>query len=146
MSLKLELLMKKISIDSLSGLSDVAQAILSEAKGRNIILLRAPMGAGKTTLIREIVAQKGSTDDVSSPTFAIVNEYRDAQDEPIFHFDMYRINKIEEALDFGCEEYLWSGALCLIEWPEQIEELLPEDAMVVEIIIDSPKERTFIIN
>ncbi|MFI3333349.1 MAG: tRNA (adenosine(37)-N6)-threonylcarbamoyltransferase complex ATPase subunit type 1 TsaE [Rikenellaceae bacterium] len=138
--------MKRFTIDSLSQLSTVAQTILEELQGRNIVLFRAEMGAGKTTLIREIVAQRGSTDSVSSPTFAIVNEYRDAQGEAIFHFDMYRISHFEEALDFGCEEYLSSGALCLIEWPEQIEALLPEDAMVVEILVDSPKERTFIID
>ncbi len=138
--------MKRITIDSLSQLPGVAQAILEELNGRNIVLFRAEMGAGKTTLIREIVAQRGSTDSVSSPTFAIVNEYRDGKNEAIFHFDMYRISKIEEALDFGCEEYLSSGDLCLIEWPELIEDLLPQDAMMVEILVDSPKERTFIIN
>ncbi|MFR9504078.1 MAG: tRNA (adenosine(37)-N6)-threonylcarbamoyltransferase complex ATPase subunit type 1 TsaE [Rikenellaceae bacterium] len=138
--------MKRITIDTLSQLPAVAQAILDELSGRNIVLFRAEMGAGKTTLIREILALKGSSDDVSSPTFAIVNEYRDHCDMPIFHFDMYRINKIEEALDFGCEEYLSSGHLCLIEWPEQIEELLPADVMTVEIIVDSAKQRTFIID
>ncbi len=137
--------MKRLSIDSLSQLSTVAQTILEELRGRYIVLFRGEMGAGKSTLIREIVAQKGSTDSVSSPTFAIVNEYRDAHQEPIYHFDMYRISKIEEALDFGCEEYLSSGDLCLIEWPERIEELLPDDVMTVEIIVESPKERTFII-
>ncbi len=136
----------KITIDSTSQLPSVAQKILQLREGRNIILFRAEMGAGKTTLIREIVELCGSSDTVSSPTFAIVNEYRDGEDCPIFHFDMYRISKIEEALDFGCEEYLNSGDLCLIEWPEQIEGLLPEDAMCVEIIVDSPKQRTFIIN
>ncbi|MFR9515391.1 MAG: tRNA (adenosine(37)-N6)-threonylcarbamoyltransferase complex ATPase subunit type 1 TsaE [Rikenellaceae bacterium] len=138
--------MKKISIDSLSRLSDVAKVILSELQGRHIVLFRAEMGAGKTTLIREIVAQCGSDDTVSSPTFAIVNEYHTHQGEPIYHFDMYRISKIAEALDFGCEEYLSSGDLCLIEWPEQIEDLLPDDAMCVEIVVESPKERTFIID
>ncbi len=138
--------MIKLAIDSLSQLPNVARTILENLKGRNIILFRAEMGAGKTTLIREIVALKGSEDMVSSPTFAIVNEYRDADDEPIFHFDMYRISKIEEALDFGCEEYFASGELCLVEWPEQIEDLLPEDAMTVEIQVDSPKERTIIID
>ncbi len=138
--------MKRLTIDSLSQLPSVAQTILEELAGRNILLFRAEMGAGKTTLISEIVAQRGSTDHVSSPTFAIVNEYRDADDAPIFHFDMYRISKIEEAFDFGCEEYLSSGELCLIEWPEQIESLLPDDAMVVEIVVDSPRQRTFIIN
>ncbi len=138
--------MIKLAIDSLSQLPNVARTILENLKGRNIILFRAEMGAGKTTLIREIVALKGSEDMVSSPTFAIVNEYRDAEDEPIFHFDMYRISKIEEALDFGCEEYFASGELCLVEWPEQIEDLLPQDAMTVEILVDSPKERTIIID
>ncbi len=138
--------MIKLAIDSLSQLPNVARTILENLKGRNIILFRAEMGAGKTTLIREIVALKGSEDMVSSPTFAIVNEYRDADDEPIFHFDMYRISKIEEALDFGCEDYFASGELCLVEWPEQIEDLLPEDAMTVEIQVDSPKERTIIID
>ncbi|MFI3279443.1 MAG: tRNA (adenosine(37)-N6)-threonylcarbamoyltransferase complex ATPase subunit type 1 TsaE [Rikenellaceae bacterium] len=138
--------MIKLAIDSLSQLPNVARTILENLKGRNIILFRAEMGAGKTTLIREIVALKGSEDMVSSPTFAIVNEYRDAEDAPIFHFDMYRISKIEEALDFGCEEYFASGELCLVEWPEQIEDLLPQDAMTVEIKVDSPKERTIIID
>ncbi len=138
--------MKRISIDSLSDLPEVAQAILEQTNGRKVILFRAEMGAGKTTLIREIVAQLGSLDNVSSPTFAIVNEYRDSYGDPIYHFDMYRINKIAEALDFGCEEYLWSGALCLVEWPEQIEELLPEGAMTVEIVVKGAKQREFIIN
>ncbi len=138
--------MKKISIDSLKELRKVAREILSLLDGRTVVLFKAGMGAGKTTLISEIVAECGSEDIVSSPTFAIVNEYRDRDDEPIFHFDMYRINKISEALDFGCEEYLSSGALCLIEWPERVEELLPDDAMVVQIEIDSPTERTFIID
>lgn len=138
--------MTRISIDSLSELSNVARKILNGLNGRNIVLFRAEMGAGKTTLIREIVAQTGATDAVSSPTFAIVNEYRDANNQAIYHFDMYRISKVEEALDFGCEEYLSSGELCLIEWPELIEELLPEDVMTVEIIVNSPTQRTFIID
>ncbi len=138
--------MKKITIDSLGGLQKVAREILELRAGRNVVLFKASMGAGKTTLIAEIVAQCGSEDIVTSPTFAIVNEYRTDGDEPIYHFDMYRINKIEEALDFGCEEYLSSGALCLIEWPEQIESLLPQDAMTVAITIDSPSQRTFIID
>ncbi len=137
--------MKRIDIDSLSQLAGVAKEILAELNGRTVVLFRAEMGAGKTTLIREIAAQRGVEDVVTSPTFAIVNEYRDAEGGSIFHFDMYRINKIEEALDFGCEEYLSSGDLCLIEWPEQIEALLPDDAMVVKILINSPTERTFII-
>ncbi len=138
--------MKKIDIDSLSQLSDVAEEIINSLNGRTVVLFRAEMGGGKTTLIREIVEQLSSTDTVTSPTFAIVNQYSTLKGENIYHFDMYRIAKIEEAYDFGCEEYLSSGDLCLIEWPEQIEELLPDDAMVVEILVKSPTERTFIIN
>ncbi len=138
--------MKRVQIDSISHLDDVAKEILASLNGRTIVLFKAEMGAGKTTLIREIVSQRGSTDCVTSPTFAIVNQYSDQDGESIYHFDMYRISKIEEAFDFGCEEYLSSGDLCLIEWPENIEQLLPSDAMTVEILVDSPTKRTFIID
>lgn len=138
--------MKKIEIDSLSQLEMVAQTILDSLDGRTIVLLRGGMGAGKTTLVRAIAECAGSSDNVTSPTFAIVNQYLTPNDEVIYHFDMYRIDKIEEALDFGVEEYLSSGDLCFIEWPEKIEELLPEDAMVVTIEAPSPTERIFTIN
>ncbi len=135
--------MRIIEIESLSELGRVAEAVLEELQGRSVVLFRAPMGAGKTTRIREIVAQAGSSDSVTSPTFAIVNDYHTDSGESIYHFDMYRISKIEEALDFGCEEYLSSGYLSLIEWPENIEALLPEDAMSVEIEVRSESARTF---
>jgi tRNA threonylcarbamoyladenosine biosynthesis protein TsaE len=101
------------------------------------------MGAGKTTLIREIVALLGSTDVVTSPTFALVNQYSTAEGEAIYHFDFYRINRLEEAFDLGYEEYFYSGDLCLIEWSEKIGELLPEDVMVVTIHVNSENSRTF---
>ena len=134
---------KIIEIKSLDELDMVAQAVLDSLEGRTIVALDAPMGAGKTTLISRIAEQLGAEDDVTSPTFAIVNEY--VGERTIYHFDMYRIERVEEALDFGCEEYISSGELCLIEWPEKIEPLLPEDTMVIKIEILSDTERRFII-
>ena len=103
-------------------------------------------GAGKTTLIREIVARLGSEDTVTSPTFAIINQYSVPSGKRIFHFDFYRINDIREAYDFGYEEYFYSGDLCLVEWPEKIESLLPEDTMNVRITVDDDQSRTFEID
>lgn len=132
-----------ITIDSLDELDSVAEAVLESLDGRTVVAFDAPMGAGKTTLISRIAAQLGAEDDVTSPTFAIVNQYEG--ERTIYHFDMYRIERPEEALDFGCEEYLASGELCLVEWPEKIEALLPDDTMVVKIEILSDEERRFII-
>ena len=103
-------------------------------------------GAGKTTLIREIVARLGADDTVTSPTFAIVNQYTTREGKNIYHFDFYRINRLEEAYDFGYEEYFYSGDLCLVEWPEKIEELLPEEVMTVRIAVGGDEERTMEID
>lgn len=138
--------MKTIHIDSLAGLPDVAEAIIEALDGRTVVAFRGSMGAGKTTLIREIAAQLGSEDTVTSPTFAIINQYSGADGQPIYHFDFYRIRKPEEAYDFGYEEYFYSGDLCLVEWPEKIEELLPENTMTVRITAESEDERTFEID
>ena len=134
---------KILEINSLDELDMVAQTVLDSLEGRTVVAFDAPMGAGKTTLISRIAAMLGAEDDVTSPTFAIVNQYEG--ERTIYHFDMYRIERVEEALDFGCEEYISSGELCLIEWPERIEPLLPEDTMVVKIEILSDTERRFII-
>jgi tRNA threonylcarbamoyladenosine biosynthesis protein TsaE len=91
------------------------------------------MGAGKTTLIKEICRQINVTDAVTSPTFAIVNEYHRTNGKPVFHFDFYRINKLDEVYDLGYEEYFYSDSLCLVEWPEKIEQLLPNDTVTVKI-------------
>jgi tRNA threonylcarbamoyladenosine biosynthesis protein TsaE len=136
--------MKKIKIDSLSDLPEVAQAVIDSLDGRSVVVFRAGMGAGKTTLISRIVALLGAEDTVTSPTFALVNQYEGTQHR-IYHFDFYRIERVEEVFDFGYEEYFYSGDLCLIEWPELIEDLLPEDAMVVRIDVLSPTERKFTI-
>lgn len=132
-----------IEINSLDELDDVAQAVAESLEGRTVVAFDAPMGAGKTTLISRIARLLGSNDDVTSPTFAIVNQYEG--ERTIYHFDMYRIERVEEALDFGSEEYLASGDLCLVEWPEKIEALLPEDTMVVRIEIVSENARRFVI-
>ena len=137
--------MKEIIIDSLNELKDVAEAVIERLDGRNVVALYGPMGAGKTTLISAIMEHLGSTDNVTSPTFALVNQYNTANEQPVYHFDFYRINRIEEAFDMGYEEYFYSGDLCLVEWPELVEQLLPEEAMVVKIEILSPTERKFTI-
>lgn len=132
---------RTIHITSEEELPQVAEAILAAMNNRTVVVFRGEMGAGKTTLIREIVAALGSTDTVTSPTFAIVNQYRGTNDRPIYHFDFYRIEDVREAYDFGYEEYFYSGDLCLVEWPEKIEELLPEHTMNVRIAVGPDEER-----
>ena len=138
--------MKTLRIESLNDLPEAAEAVLEALDGRTVVAFRGEMGAGKTTLIREIAARLGSADTVTSPTFAIVNQYAGAGGRRIFHFDFYRIERIEEAFDFGYEEYFYSGDLCLVEWPEKIEELLPADTVNVRITVDSEEERTIRID
>ena len=121
---------------------EAADAILEALNGRSIVAFWGEMGAGKTTLIRALCDRLGITDTVTSPTFALVNEYHTETGEPIYHFDFYRINRIEEVFDFGYEEYFYSGNLCLIEWPEKIEGLLPEETLSVRIRITSDESRT----
>ena len=135
-----------IHIDSLNDLPQAADTVIDALQGRSVVAFRGEMGAGKTTLIREIVARLGSEDTVTSPTFAIVNQYEGAEGRRICHFDFYRIDDIREAYDFGYEEYFYSGDLCLVEWPEKIEELLPDDVMTVRIEVDSDEERTITID
>ncbi|MEE1098640.1 MAG: tRNA (adenosine(37)-N6)-threonylcarbamoyltransferase complex ATPase subunit type 1 TsaE [Alistipes sp.] len=138
--------MTTLHIDSLNELPEVAEAILNELNGRTVVAFRGEMGAGKTTLIRSIMALLGSEDTISSPTFAIVNQYSTEAENTVYHFDFYRIERIEEAYDFGYEEYFYSGELCLVEWPEKIEPLLPDNVMTVNITIESETERTFTID
>lgn len=138
--------MKKIEIESLSELPKVAEAVLGELRGRSVVLFRGPMGAGKTTLISRMAAALGAEDTVTSPTFALVNQYEGEGGRRIYHFDFYRINNVEEALDLGYEEYFYSGDLCLVEWPEKIEPLLPEDAMTVTITVGEDEHRRFTID
>lgn len=134
--------MKKIEIDSLSELGSVAEEILSAMGERRVVLLRGGMGAGKTTLVSRIAAKLGAEDTVTSPTFALVNEY-EGREGTIYHFDFYRINRVEEVFDLGYEEYFYSGELCFVEWPEMVEGLLPDDAMQVRITVGDDQKRIF---
>lgn len=134
--------MKRLEIDSLSDLKYVAQEVVESLEGRTVVLLRGEMGAGKTTLISRIAAYLGAEDTVTSPTFALVNQY-EGSDCRIYHFDFYRIEEIEEVFDLGYEEYFYSGDLCFVEWPEKIEPLLPDDAMTVRITVGDDEHRIF---
>lgn len=138
--------MKTLEINSLSDLDEVADEILSSLGERSVVLFRGEMGAGKTTLISRIAARMGVEDSVTSPTFALVNQYEGRGGRRIYHFDFYRIDRIEEVYDLGYEEYFYSGDLCLVEWPEKIEELLPDDVMTVRITADTEEKRTFEID
>ena len=115
---------------------DIKQAARQFADGmgeNTVFAFYGKMGAGKTTFIKAVCEQLGVDDTVTSPTFAIVNEYEAAGGRPIYHFDFYRIKKVSEAYDMGCEEYFYSGHPCFIEWPELIEEVLPEGTVDVTI-------------
>ena len=103
------------------------------AAGCSVVALKGEMGAGKTTLVRALARTLGVTDEVSSPTFALVNEYRDGHDKPVYHFDFYRIESVEEAERMGAPEYLDSGYLCLVEWPARVAALLPEPRLEVRL-------------
>ncbi|MCM1151793.1 MAG: tRNA (adenosine(37)-N6)-threonylcarbamoyltransferase complex ATPase subunit type 1 TsaE [Alistipes sp.] len=135
--------MKSIRINSQDELPQAAAAIVELLGPRTVVALRGEMGAGKTTLIREIAAQLGAADTVTSPTFAIVNQYEGDGGRRICHFDFYRIEDLREAYDFGYEEYFYSGDVCLVEWPEKIEPLLPDERIEVRITVDGPTARTF---
>ena len=110
-----------------------AQQFVAAMGENTVFAFYGKMGAGKTTFIKAICEQMGVEDTVTSPTFAIVNEYETANGRPIYHFDFYRIKKVSEAYDMGCEEYFYSGHPCFIEWPELIEEVLPEETVNVTI-------------
>ena len=120
---------------SLSKIETVATNLLPHLTSK-VILVNGEMGAGKTTMIKALCKALNSPDDISSPTFSLINEYRTASNEPLYHFDCYRIESEEEAYDFGAEEYLHSGHLCFIEWSENIASLLPEEsnALMIEKI------------
>ena len=120
---------------SLSEIETVATNLLPHLTSK-VILVNGEMGAGKTTIIKALCKALNSPDVVSSPTFSLINEYRTASNEPLYHFDCYRIESEEEAYDFGAEEYLHSGHLCFIEWSENIASLLPEEsnALMIEKI------------
>lgn len=123
----------EIKITSLENIHDAAREFIAAMGDNTVFAFYGKMGAGKTTFIKAICECLGVTDVINSPTFAIVNEYRSATEELIYHFDFYRIKKLEEVYDMGYEDYFYSGALCFIEWPELVEELLSFDAVKVTI-------------
>lgn len=124
-------------------LQEIANSLLEWKPEVKIFALQGKMGAGKTTFIKALGDALKVEEVVSSPTFSLVNEYTSANLGPVFHFDFYRINKIEEVFDIGYEEYFYSGNYCFIEWPELVMDLLPESYILVEILVDKNEERTF---
>lgn len=134
--------MGKINIKDLSFIGQAAGDFLRQTAGVSVYAFYGSMGAGKTTFISALCAALGVGDEVASPTFTIVNEYRAADGRPVYHFDFYRINKLSEVLDIGYEEYIDGDGICFMEWPEKIEELLPEDALRVRIEEEEDGSRT----
>lgn len=122
----------EIRIENLDNIRAAAREFIQNMRDAHVFAFYGKMGAGKTTFVKAICEELGVKDVITSPTFAIINEYEG--DETIYHFDFYRIKKLEEVYDMGYEDYFYSGALCFIEWPELIEEILPDDAVRVSII------------
>ena len=134
----------EITIKSLEHIDEAARQFAGQMGTNDIIAFYGKMVAGKTTFIKALCQQLGVTDTVTSPTFAIVNEFLDGKQNPIYHFDFYRIRRPEEVLDIGFEDYIGSGGLCLIEWPEMIEDYLPDDIM--RVYIDEQPDGTRLIH
>lgn len=128
-----------ITINSLSELESNIPALVKALGTHKVIAFYAPMGAGKTTIIKALCKALGVQDTISSPTFSIINEYHSKLVGKIYHFDFYRIKSINEAFDMGYEDYVYSNNYCFIEWPERIEELLPEDCLKVTITVADEK-------
>ena len=126
----------QLIISDLTNIQSVAEQFLAAIGQRRILAFYGPMGVGKTTFIKAICHVKGVTDTMNSPTFAIVNEYTDGEGEPIYHFDFYRIKQLAEVVDLGYDNYIDSGAFCLMEWPELIEPLLPGEVLRVHLSED----------
>ena len=127
--------MRSITISSLQELDTAAARFLEEAGERAVIAFSGEMGAGKTTFIQALCRRLGVSVEVNSPTFSLVNEYFTPEGNSIFHFDLYRIETQDELFDMGYEEYFFSGSRCLIEWPEKAQNLIPDDALWVNILI-----------
>lgn len=123
----------EITINGLDTIRSAARQFIENTGSSRVFAFYGKMGAGKTTFVKALCEELGCDDVITSPTFAIVNEYTDGEQQPVYHFDFYRIKKLEEVYDMGYEEYFYSGTLCLIEWPELIEDVLPDDTVRVTI-------------
>ncbi|MDR1878418.1 MAG: tRNA (adenosine(37)-N6)-threonylcarbamoyltransferase complex ATPase subunit type 1 TsaE [Bacteroidales bacterium] len=134
--------MEDFLCETTDDLPQIARTLLRKYTTERIFALRGAMGSGKTTFMQAIAKELHATDSVSSPTFAIVNEYR-SDDVPIYHFDFYRIKNLREAIDVGLDDYLYGDGYCFLEWAENIEELLPEDTINVYITVNENQSRTF---
>jgi len=143
-------ILKTFTVGSIEEIDKVAEEFIryiSESDLQsNIFAFYGKMGAGKTTFIKAICKALGVQDNVNSPTFTIINEYKSAKGFPIYHFDFYRINRLQEAYDIGTEDYFSGSGLCLIEWPEKIAEILPEDCIKVSITTNPDLSRTIEIS
>ena len=129
----------------LDDVEDVAKKLIQQVHSK-ILFFKGPMGVGKTTLIKAVVKHLGCNDEVSSPTFSIVNEYCSDNGDSIFHFDLYRLKSFDEALDFGIDEYFYSGNWCLVEWPELIQDHLSLNFDSIDIKVNDDKSRILNIN
>lgn len=135
----------EITINGLDTIRSAARQFIENIGRSRVFAFYGKMGAGKTTFVKALCEELGCDDVITSPTFAIVNEYTDGEQQPVYHFDFYRIKKLEEVYDMGYEEYFYSGALCLIEWPELIEDVLPDDTVrvIIEEQADGSRLLTF---
>lgn len=131
----------ELAVPSLEALPTVAAQVAEAIRGYSIICFEGEMGAGKTTFIKALCQTLDVQEEVSSPTFALINEYRDAHNKPIYHFDFYRLNNPREAEDIGALEYFDSGYLCLIEWPSRIEPLLPPNRLLIQLTVTGDESR-----
>lgn len=129
----------KIELQSEEQLPEAAKSFLANFPSSKVFAFHGELGAGKTTFIKAICSQLGVKDAMSSPSFSIVNEYRDEKNNPVYHFDLYRLKSAAEAMDIGIEEYLYSGNYCFIEWPELIEEILPEETVHLNMCVEDGK-------
>lgn len=129
--------MSKMTIPSLDRIDAVARDFLKETMYIPVIAFSGELGVGKTTFIQALCRAQGVVNEVNSPTFAVVNEYFTSEGSSIFHFDLYRIEDPNELFDLGYEEYFYSGERCYIEWPEKARHLIPEDALIAEITVET---------
>lgn len=136
----------KLLLNNLSDIESVANKFVENMGSRKVFAFYGEMGAGKTTFIKAICTTLGVSETITSPTFSIVNEYMKDDGNPIFHFDFYRIKDIDEAYDFGYEDYFYSGHLCFIEWPELVESLLPQSVVKVKIVVEDNEHRTILVD